>query len=303
MTIARNQIVKKNLTDLLKHQVEDSLPCENDCAKLQSILKHWPESSTKPKAAIYFLVQVDRVASIAHSLQHLNKYFTRNFPCPIILFHESNWNKTHADIVRQSTNDSLFFQEVHLETPSFLKNTAPSVPPCAVNPEIGYRHMCRFNAKSVYEHPIIQGFEFLFRLDDDSLIQSSITYDVFEHMKINNLVYGYKDIQVDSEICVTGLWDAAGDYIQRNQISATFFKEWNYLDIFYNNFEISRLDLWLSKEYREYIEYIDCLGGIYFHRWGDAPIKTLALSMFVPEDKLHQYSDIMYIHGRHLLIG
>ena len=48
----------------------------------------------------------------------------------------------------------------------------------------------------------------------------------------------------------------------------------------------------MSQEYQEFIEYIDHLGGIYYRRWGDAPIKTIAVSMFVPRNNTHKYADI-----------
>jgi hypothetical protein len=38
------------------------------------------------------------------------------------------------------------------------------------------------------------------------------------------------------------------------------------------------------------------LGGIYYHRWGDAPIHTLGVAMFVPLHQVHRFSDIGYSH-------
>jgi len=35
---------------------------------------------------------------------------------------------------------------------------------------IGYRHMCRFQAKSLYEQPTLAGLQYVWRLDDDSYI-------------------------------------------------------------------------------------------------------------------------------------
>ena len=41
---------------------------------------------------------------------------------------------------------------------------------------------------------------------------------------------------------------------------------------------------------------VDQAGGIYYHSWGDAPIKTIAVTMFVPQSKIHQFRDISYKH-------
>ena len=45
--------------------------------------------------------------------------------------------------------------------------------------------------------------------------------------------------------------------------------------MYYNNFEVSATKLWYSVDYKEYINMIDRIGGIYYNRWGDAPINPL----------------------------
>ena len=99
------------------------------------------------KAAIYYLVKATKVLSVRNSVQHLNKFFTRNFPYPIIIFHESDWTSTHTDIVKGGTDGDLYFQQVDFEIPSFLHGPIqPKFPPGF---SIGYRHMCRFHSKGV----------------------------------------------------------------------------------------------------------------------------------------------------------
>ena len=161
---------------------------------------------------------------------------------------------------------------------------------------LDYRHMCRFQAKLLYEQPIVQDLEYIFRLDDDSFMTHNITYDLFQFMKDEDKWYGYMFKVYDPKQCVRGLWNATQKYIKKHQVKPTFFKRWPEQSMFYNNFEISKLQFWKSEEYREYIDYIDGLGGIYYYRWGDAPIKSLGLSLFMPESKMHQFQNIGYRH-------
>lgn len=49
--------------------------------------------------------------------------------------------------------------------------------------------------------------------------------------------------------------------------------------MFFNNFEISHRSLWQNPIVREFLETVDKHGGIYYTRWGDAPIRSLAVSM------------------------
>ena len=66
--------------------------------------------------------------------------------------------------------------------------------------------------------------------------------------------------------------------------------------IFYNNFEISHRSVWLDPGMAAWLDHVDSVGGIYYHRWGDAPIHTLGVAMFVPLRQVHRFSDIGYSH-------
>jgi hypothetical protein len=108
----------------------------------------------------------------------------------------------------------------------------------------------------------------------------------------------YLVIKKDIKTCTIGLWDTAKRYIQDKHIQTEFFQKWNDDKMFYNNFEVSSLDNWNSKQYREYIDVIDQTGGIYNFRWGDAPIKSIAVPMFVPENRTVLMKEIGYKHQR-----
>jgi len=162
--------------------------------------------------------------------------------------------------------------------------------------DVGYRHMCRFHAKTVYEQPILTGLEFAWRLDHDSFITREIGYDVFALMREKQMIYGFVKVFRELAKWTTGLWDAANEYINVAAVKTEFYSKWPRNTMYYNNFEISRLSLWLSDDYQRFINYIDRLGGIYYHRWGDAPIKSIAVAMFVPRHQTHHFKDIGYRH-------
>merc|ERR1712002_309868 len=104
-------------------------------------------------------------------------------------------------------------------------------------------------------------------------------------MKNNHISYGYIWKHFDSKKCTQDLWKAATNYISKHNIKAHFFNEWRDPQIYYNNFEISETSLWTNSSYTKFIDYIDRLGGIFYYRWGDAPIKGIAVSIFVDKQK------------------
>ena len=50
------------------------------------------------------------------------------------------------------------------------------------------------------------------------------------------------------------------------------------LFMYYNNFELSQIQLWRSTAYLSLFADLDKSGGFFMKRWGDAPVRTLALA-------------------------
>lgn len=65
---------------------------------------------------------------------------------------------------------------------------------------------------------------------------------------------------------------------------------------FWTNFEIARVDLFKSKTYQDYFNYLDNSGGFYRERWGDAPVHSLAVAMMLKREEIHYFRDIGYKH-------
>ncbi|CDK27699.1 unnamed protein product [Kuraishia capsulata CBS 1993] len=65
---------------------------------------------------------------------------------------------------------------------------------------------------------------------------------------------------------------------------------------FWSNFEIARTDLFTSPEYQKYFDFLEKSGGFYKERWGDAPIHSLAVGMFLKLEEIHYFRDIGYQH-------
>ncbi|CAH1782037.1 unnamed protein product [Owenia fusiformis] len=256
---------------------------------LRSLLKKWP--SNKPKAFIYLLMNgtPEGIRRLFSGLKSVDKNYNDEFKYPIVIFHEPGVTHSQKILIQNASKSLIVFQMVEFKIPEFLEK---EVPKRACSKNVGYRHMCRFHAKIVTKHPLMELFDYYMRLDDDSQFNGNIKYDLFKEMSDNSYIYGYLGITNDSPECVIGLWDAVRKHISRTSLSLT----WPEPMMYYNNFEVASTKLWLKKEYQDYIEYIDKLGGIYYYRWGDAPIKSLAVSLFVPQENIHQFTDVWYTH-------
>ena len=271
----------------------ESTPCDVDseCYRFRQLMASWP--AAKPKAAIYVLTEPHKRGNKTKDmLASLFKYFNDKYRYPIIIFHTGEWNITSEMLPVSIPREVIFLQRVIFPLPPYLAERRTICPH-----GLGYRHMCRFHANTVYTHPILQDLEFAWRLDDDSLLLGpNIEYDVFKFMRDRGLLYGFITIDSDILACVVDLWEAAEDYTKQLHIKSHFLDKWPRYKMFYNNFEISNVSIWRTEEYRGFVEHIDDLGGIYKYRWSDAPIKSLALAMFVSPEKIHQFKHIGYQH-------
>jgi len=104
-------------------------------------------------------------------------------------------------------------------------------------------------------------------------------------------------------LVVIGLWDTILRYmrlrdINRAQIKNYETSEGDYnMQMYYNNFEVSSTHLWQSKAYQDFFEYLDRTGGILLRRWGDSPIRTLALAVLFPDARIEQWHGLCYYHA------
>lgn len=68
-------------------------------------------------------------------------------------------------------------------------------------------------------------------------------------------------------------------------------------DHFWSNFEIADFSFFRSKQYQAYFDFLDKAGGFFYERWGDAPVHSLAVGMFLRLDQVHYFQDIGYKHS------
>ena len=65
---------------------------------------------------------------------------------------------------------------------------------------------------------------------------------------------------------------------------------------FWSNFEIADMDFWRGPAYSAFFDYLEKTGGFYYERWGDAPVHSIAASLFARKDQVHFFRDIGYRH-------
>jgi len=170
-----------------------------------------------------------------------------------------------------------------------------------------YRHMCRFESGFFWQNPLLDEYDWYWRVEPGIQIHCDLDYDLFKYMEDNNKVYGFTISIYEFEKTIPSLWGHVKDFIKKNP---QYLAEDNLMDFisdnkgetynlchFWSNFEVASLKFWRSQAYRDFFDYLDKTGGFFYERWGDAPIHSIAAALFLSKNQVHYFEDVGYNHG------
>lgn len=262
----------------------------------------------KSKSAIVYLLNNSEKDknNFRASIQYLLKNYLTNFPCDIICFHEKNFDPNEIQIIKEYLKINIYFEEIEFNLPNYNQEILNQIHEYFPHPDfpsyqgfsLGYRHMCRFFAGEIFKQQILNGYEYIWRLDTDSFILDKINHNVFD--KMNNHIYGYINIQNDHEGVIKNLWDTCYEYFKTIGDFKQFFeidKDKHFRKVYYTNFEIFDMAWFKGDEYQSFYKFIDESGGIYKYRWGDHVLRYIALNCLSNTNKFTFFNDIKYYHS------
>ncbi|KAJ8144194.1 hypothetical protein OY671_002692 [Metschnikowia pulcherrima] len=170
-----------------------------------------------------------------------------------------------------------------------------------------YRHMCRFESGFFFRHPLMEEYDWYWRVEPGIKIHCDLNYDLFKYMEDNEKIYGFTISLHEYDKTITTLWKHTKDFIK---LHPEYIAENNFMRFisddngetfnlchFWSNFEVASVKFLRSKPYMDYFHYLDRQGGFFYERWGDAPIHSIAVALFLSKDKIHYFEDVGYNHG------
>jgi len=170
------------------------------------------------------------------------------------------------------------------------------------NRGLGYGLMIRWHMRTLFEHPAVQSVQFIFRMDTDSSILTPMSFDPFKMMVTQKprKRYAYFCSSFESAEFRHGLHEFVANYMWQNNVMSAWENfqpiEGEPVVMPYNNIEIIDVEWWSSKPVQHFVEAVDRSLGIWHHRWGDAPIRGMAISLFLREEELLHLQNFRYSH-------
>lgn len=219
----------------------------------------------------------------------------------VLVFCEKSFDDYKSKV---KTNLELKYQEIEFNVPDYSKEILESIPELFPHPThgngpvawghpgftMGYRHMCRFFSGEIYKNESIKQYDYYLRLDTDSFILTPLGYDLFKWAREKNCYYGYISpaVQKDNPKVIQDLWETVNKIIPNNIEDGLMF---------YTNFELGKTSWFMSSDYMNFYDYLDKTGGFFTKRWGDAPIKYLAVNLLMSSQNIIPVRGFTYQHG------
>ncbi|KAK8116511.1 uncharacterized protein PG998_004792 [Apiospora kogelbergensis] len=191
-----------------------------------------------------------------------------------------------------------------------------------------HHHMSRWNAGLFALESRLQDYEWYWRIEPGVQYTCNINYDVFRFMRDNNMAYGFNMALLEDTRSFPSLWDRTKSFklSHPNMVHPEADMSWalhkpkdsqhiirsastpagyNILTEeeehnncqFYSNFEVGSLEYFRGQEHQTYFEHLDRSGGFYYERFGDAPVHTLSVNLFLPKRRVWYFRDIGYTHA------
>lgn len=229
------------------------------------------------------------IANLIRSLCLLNRNFLPWSPADIVIFHEDGFDKG-----KLLADDIVSRMQVSFATVDFS-----AVPRCMESlsaGQRGYRHMCHFFANDIFNRRELNGYDYYMRLDDDSYILSPIKYNVFERLASKDIKYAYRLEMQEAKSVSVGMLELVQTFFTCNRNLNVNKPRIRRVKLYYTNFEICRLEWFRGEQWRSYFAAVDEAGGIWHHRWGDAPIRWLGLKYMMLPNEIWCMRDFTYFH-------
>lgn len=264
------------------------------------------------KAAIVYLTRCRDAHMLIHSLLLLYKNFNGKYRYPVVIFHDDLGELDISNVLGYLTGclgyvPNITFEKLSFELPAWITSDPAAYSVDGPHPTLhqfpmGYRHMCRFFSGMIFEHPALRSYQYYMRLDSDSFILSPIDTDLFETMATQKYQYasypfGTEDVK-EVYWAILGLEGAAAEFRAANPDIAFQSTSWAG-EVYNTNLEIVDMNVFREKSCSRLFKHLDLNGGIFYRRWGDAPIRRLTTSMMLRPESIWYMdkANFCYQHG------
>ncbi|KAL6941595.1 alpha 1,2-mannosyltransferase 2.4.1 [Hanseniaspora osmophila] len=296
------------------NDTEEDEDDEDAVKKPFNVDKMFKPPGTPVKACFVSLVRNSDVWSLMPSIRSVEDRFNKNHGYTWVFLNNEPFDTTFKKAVSNIVSGEVKFgliPEEHWSYPDWIDQdkaaqTRQDMSDIIYGDSESYRHMCRFESGFFWRNQLLDEFDWYWRVEPDTKLSCDIPEDPFQYMNDNKKIYGFTISIHEYESTIPSLWSVTKDFVSKNP---EYVNEDNMLDFisnddgdtynlchFWSNFEVANLNFWRSEQYKSYFEFLDQSGGFFYERWGDAPVHSIAVALFLPKTSVKFFDTISYFH-------
>ncbi|KAM0789293.1 hypothetical protein ACM66B_000133 [Microbotryomycetes sp. NB124-2] len=267
-------------------------------------------TSGKANAAFVVLARNSDVWEIVKSIRGIEDRFNHNFHYPYVFLNDEPFSEefkrhtstvasgvcTYGSIPREQWADHGDWID---EERAAKARQAMADKNVIYGDSVSYREMCRYQSGFFWRHELLASYDYYWRIEPSVDFYCDIDYDPFVYMRDNNKKYGFIISIYEYADTIETLWETTRDFVKQHPdylakdnlqafVSDDQGRTYNRCH-FWSNFEIGSLAFFRSRPYEEYFEHLDRAGGFFYERWGDAPVHSIAASLFLNKSEIHWF--------------
>jgi hypothetical protein len=174
---------------------------------------------------------------------------------------------------------------------------------------LGFKKMCSFKSKRMYELPALHPYQYIFKVDDDTCIADHvISYDIFAAMKRENKTIAYHSIFNDAPKTTFKFVEYVQRYMKNHSISTTntpvntyvmdrfLSNDQSRVLTFAGNFEVVDRIRYTQPDIIAFLQTVVESNNIFHYRWGDHILLMQIVIHFIPVNQVGVLCDVSYRH-------
>lgn len=268
------------------------------------------------KATIVSLARNENIWGLATSIQQVEDRFNWRFNYDWVFLNNVDFTDQFKNVTSSLASGNTYYgriSEEHWSIPEWIDPNRAAAERQKMKDEgvsygdsLSYRHMCRFESGFFFRHPLLEQYDYYWRVEPDVKFFCDLPYDPFRFMHENNKKYSFVLAFEEYINTIPSLWSNVTDFMRQYPhhlpannalgiVSDDQGETYNKCH-FWSNFEIGSLNWLRSEPYLDFFNHLDRAGGFHYERWGDAPVHSIAAALLLPPEQIHFFEDIGYYH-------
>ncbi|VEU23458.1 DEKNAAC104659, partial [Brettanomyces naardenensis] len=233
----------------------------------------------RENATFFSLVENERLDGMLSSIQQVEDRFNHNYNYDWVFMNDKPFTDLFKTNVASTVSGRAIFIQIPEEfwgVPSRIDKLRMERAMNYLNREgvlyakkLSYRQMCRFNSGFFYKMPIMDKYQYYWRVEPSIRFDCDIPYDPFELMRKENYTYGFSMALLEDRKSIRKLWttsmeffdtehpehvnkDNSLKFINHNSEAEEYEPGYYNLCHYWSNFEIANLDFFRSRQYEDY---------------------------------------------------